>query len=158
MRGDAVIDSKGIYRYHLSREWKDRQRRCCFIMLNPSTADAVTDDRTILRCVGFAKRWGYGAVDVVNLFAYRARKPSILKSVVDPVGPENDVYIKIIANQPNCERIVAAWGNHGEFLERQRRILSIIGRDLYCLGVTKKGQPRHPLYVAEVTPLIEYTS
>ena len=44
--GSAIISECGKYRYVLSRIWNDDAfiPRVAFIMLNPSTADATTDD------------------------------------------------------------------------------------------------------------------
>lgn len=144
----AVIDPTGAYRYHLGRHWNPLfPKRCCFIMLNPSTADAELDDPTIRRCIGFAKRWGYGALDVVNLFAYRATNPQELYQVEDPVGPDNDRWIRTVTGSAGCSLVVAAWGAHRMASHRGNKIASLIDCPMVCLGRTKDGYPRHPLYV-----------
>jgi len=89
----ATFSPDGLYRYHLWRLWGDREHRCVFVGLNPSTADAARDDPTIRKCAGFAKRWGFGAVDVVNVFAWRSTKPVGILRAADPVGPDNDEAI-----------------------------------------------------------------
>lgn len=146
----AVIDPTGLYRYRLDRVWAPLiPRRCCFVMLNPSTADASVDDPTIRRCVAFAKRWGYGSLTVVNLFGYRATCPAQLDMVDDPVGPENDRHILEALPQHPDERIVIAWGAQGDnWPDRVREVLRILedARPVH-LGLTKDGCPRHPLYV-----------
>jgi hypothetical protein len=78
MKGSAVFDETGSYRYLLGREWEGTGEAVGFIMLNPSTADAMTNDPTIRRCIGFARAWGYGSLWVGNLFAYRSRDPKRL--------------------------------------------------------------------------------
>ena len=93
MKSDAVISDCGKYRYRLTRKW-GYGRPCGFIMLNPSTADALHDDPTIRRCVGFAKAWGCGALIVVNLFAVRATSPREMMRADDPVGPENKEHVQ----------------------------------------------------------------
>ena len=91
----AEIDPTGLYRYSLYRGWEtNAPKRIAFVMLNPSRADATNDDPTLCRCISFARSWGYGSLEVVNLFAYRASKPEELKTVTDPVGSENDRYIQ----------------------------------------------------------------
>lgn len=162
MKMGAVIDSTGTYRYTLWREWDAIPKgpatplapRVVFVMLNPSTACATTDDPTIRRCTRFAQSWGYGSVEVVNLFAYRASYPKILRSVPDPIGLENDRYL-VEASQ-SAHLIVVAWGNHGTLGNRHQSVLSVLadkGR-LCCLGMTKAGHPRHPLYIrSETTPV-----
>lgn len=143
----AGLSPDGMYRYWLRRTWNEDKPVVCFIMLNPSTADAHVDDATIRRCVGFAKSWGYGALSVVNLFAYRATDPKELSKAADPIGPENDVCIE--ATTLN-RRVVCAWGCGGELKGRAKEVLESLRRreiDVRCLGTTKDGHPRHPLYV-----------
>lgn len=151
----ATLSPDGVYRYALTRTW-DARPMAMFVMLNPSTADAMADDPTIRRCVGFATRWGCGGVVVVNLFALRSTDPSVLWDHPDPVGPDND---RVIADQLGDHTggpVVAAWGAHGLLADRDRTVTEQIrglGRDLLCLGVTKQGLPRHPLYVHGATEL-----
>lgn len=131
------------YRYVLTRKCSDNVGRCNFIMLNPSTADEINDDPTIRRCVGYTKKWGYSKLVVTNLYAIRATDPSILRYMFDPIGPENNEYIKKYALLSN--KIICAWGNYG--VERGKEVMRILhGLPLYALGVTNKGQPVHPLY------------
>ncbi|HBI04838.1 MAG TPA: hypothetical protein DDY49_12510, partial [Paenibacillaceae bacterium] len=93
MRNGAIVDETGNYRYSLWRSWDERKPKVTFIMLNPSTADETYDDLTITRCINFAKRWGFGTLEVVNLFAYRAPDFGEIMEVNDPVGVKNDEYI-----------------------------------------------------------------
>lgn len=160
---DATISHCGTYRYTLSRQWGNRSPTTCllrkagFIMLNPSTADAEIDDPTIRRCIGFAKAWGKDGVDIVNVYALRSTDPKALWQHNDPVGPENDRYIQDWVHY--CSPIVAAWGAHAK-PERVQRVLEIVRAHsvpLYCLGTTKAGAPRHPLYVKGDTQLRLYT-
>ena len=117
MRGGAVIT--GDYRYLLWREWNSQSKTVTFILLNPSRADAQVNDPTITRCIKFAQKWGYGRLEVVNLFAYRASKPSLLKQAVEPIGRDNDKYIQ--ESVFKSDRVILAWGNHGR-KERQIKI------------------------------------
>jgi hypothetical protein len=116
-------------------------------MLNPSTADDSIDDPTIRRCIGFAKSWGFGALDVLNIFAYRSTDPAVLRKITDPVGKENDRFIVETTGKRDCELVIAAWGNMGMYASRASNVVKIIPRDVMCLGKTKAGFPRHPLYV-----------
>ena len=148
MRKSAEISPCGKYRYHLRREWDSDLPRVAFIMLNPSTADASEDDPTIRRCIGFAKAWGCGGIDVVNLFAYRATEPKELKKARNAIGPDNDAHILAIA--PYADKVICAWGAPGELFGRARRVsdkLRSAGVGMWCLEKTKKGQPKHPLYL-----------
>lgn len=156
-RSAAVLSDCGTYRYRLTRLWDPHARPACFVMLNPSTADAKRDDPTIRRCVGFARAWGCGGIVVVNLFALRATDPAALHAATDPIGPANEGYIRgaMVEGWP----VVAAWGAHVP--ARGRANHTRVGADragipLKCLGVTKEGFPRHPLYVRADAPLIPY--
>lgn len=139
----AVIDD--VYRYSLTRTWDAAKPRCCFVMLNPSTADASEDDPTIRRCIGFAKAWGYGSLEVVNLFAFRATDPTQLsKTVLNQVGIENDSYIAKAVE--NASVVVCAWGCFKPATERARQVLAMIPKPHY-LKLNKDGVPCHPLYL-----------
>lgn len=114
-----------------------------FIGLNPSTANETENDPTIRRCIGFSKSWGFGGVCVVNLFAFRATMPRDMMSSKDPVGAENDVWIRQLAEKAGL--IVAAWGNDGSFMGRSKTVMKMIPH-LTCLKINRTGEPAHPLY------------
>lgn len=149
MQSGAIIT--GNYRYLLWREWDTSNKTVSFIMLNPSRADAEINDPTITRCINFAKSWGYGRLEVVNLFAYRTSKPSLLKQVVEPIGKDNDRYI--LESVKRCDLVILAWGNHGTWQQQDLYVLQLLKKHnhLYSLGITKKGCPRHPLYLRSNT-------
>jgi hypothetical protein len=155
MHKSAQIDPTGRYRYWLKREW-DSTRPCVgFVMLNPSTADAIKDDPTLRACLGFAQRWGYGSLGVVNLFAYRATSPQVLRAVRDPIGAENDHHIAQMCQEVN--QIVVAWGNQGKLLGRDQEVLQqLYQHQPVCLGVTKQGCPHHPLYVKRCVGVVAF--
>lgn len=122
-----------------------------FVGLNPSTADEIEDDPTIRRCVDYAKRWGYSALCMVNLFAYRATKPTMMKAHATPVGADNDRWLVELAKDAGI--IVAAWGVKGTHMQRDKAVMTLLADKLSCLGKTKGGHPKHPLYVkANVKP------
>jgi hypothetical protein len=145
------------YRYTLWRTWNMyRPGYLQVIGLNPSTADETQDDPTIRRCISFAQLWGYGALCVTNLFAYRATNPRALYEVSDPVGHDNDRYIANIACDASL--ILAAWGTHGAYQGRWQHVAGIVaGPKLMCLGTTKHGFPRHPLYVAQTQAPVPFS-
>lgn len=133
-----------MYRYTLRRIWDTALPQVMFVGLNPSTADETHDDPTIRRCVGFARRWGYGGIIVVNLFAFRATDPRVLRGAEDPVGPENDQWI--VWCQEEAARVVAAWGNGGTFRGRAEEVLPRL-REPFALAINHTGQPAHPLFI-----------
>jgi len=143
MQRGAVLH--GAYRYTLWRAWDGRLPRALFVLLNPSTADANQDDPTLRRCIGFAKREFCGSVEIVNLFAYRTPQPALLKTIANPIGAENDLTIIAAARRANI--IILGWGAHGTYLGRDHAVLQLLtAYPLSCLGVTKEGHPKHPLY------------
>lgn len=158
LRAGATLSQCGKYRYTLWRVWDESLPTCCFVMHNPSTADGTDDDATIRRCVSFAKKFGCGKLEVVNLFAYRARHPKDMRLADDPIGPHN--YEHVIETVGRASIIVAAWGAvmlTTTALDALCRHL-FNGKPLKCLGKTKKvGQPRHPLFVPHDTELQDYT-
>jgi len=155
MLRDAVISDDGKYRYVLSRRWGDSDHFLNFIMLNPSTADGKVDDPTIRRCISFAKRNGFDGIYVTNLFAYRTFDPQILYAQDDPCGPSNPFYISETIKSSSM--VCAAWGANkttGSAIIHLSAFMK--GRKMYCLGVTKNGSPRHPLYVRGEQPFVEF--
>lgn len=150
IEGNAAFSDCTQYRYMLRRTWDATRKSVLFIGLNPSTADAKLNDPTIRRCIGFARDWGYGSMLMGNLFAFRATEPRLLPTVDDPIGPRNNWWLSVLHKQ--VDLVVAAWGIHGTLLARDLDVLSKLS-EVYCLGLTKAGHPKHPLYLpATVTP------
>jgi hypothetical protein len=156
----AVLSPCRKYRYRLWRTLiaNMQNKRCAFVCLNPSTADETADDATIRKCVGFAQRWGgFGAIDVVNLFAWRATKPKDLFSSPNAVGPDNQQHVTEVIY--HAQRVVLAWGSHAPL--RDWISDTIVRPEWYVirtlakagtLGYNKDGNPKHPLMLAYSTP------
>jgi hypothetical protein len=148
----AVFSPRRTYRYALWRWWDRSKGFAMFVGLNPSTADESEDDATLRRCRRFAVDWGYGGVVVTNLFALRARDPKIMLADPNPIGFENDVWLRRLSGQAGI--IVAAWGARGGYLGRDEEVLKLLGK-VYHLGLTKAGKPKHPLYLrADTKPVL----
>jgi hypothetical protein len=149
-RRDAVISDCGRYRYRLRHTWNDERPPMVWVLLNPSTADADEDDPTVRRCVGFAKAHQFGGVTLVNLFAYRATNPKKLKTIADPIGPENDRHILRVCGERSVSKVIGAWGAARFADPRARQVEAMIRmhQPIWCFGKTVGGQPRHPLYVS----------
>jgi hypothetical protein len=154
IKGKAKFSDDLSYRYSLVREWGTNPPMV-FIMLNPSTADEQFLDPTVTRCVGFAQRENAGSLIVLNLFALRSTDPMALYQHSRPVGPHNNAEFTTI---PKNARIVVAWGNHADARRgRVKEVLALVGsRELLCLGTTKNGQPKHPLYIKKDTALVQW--
>ena len=133
------------------RIWDEAKLTVVSIRLNPSTADEETDDQTIRKCLGYAKRWGYSKLIMANLFAFRSTNPSLLKRVEDPVGPDNDSYIQKCVSESNL--VIACWRNHDKLLNRDKVLMDSLP-NLVCLKRNKNETPHHPLYLSkDVTPV-----
>ena len=147
----AEISDCGRYRYRLGRQWDESRPAVMFVMLNPSTADDYSDDRTVTRCIDYARGWGYGELLVGNLFALRSTAPEALRRSDDPVGPGNDDALLDMAQ--NAARVIAAWGNGGVLLRRNEAVLRLLPVQFYALKRTLNGHPSHPLYLpSNLTP------
>ena len=158
MQGDYISQSGAVvvgpYRYLLWRAWNPRLPRVLWILLNPSTADERVDDPTLRRLHSFSQHFGFGGLEVVNLFALRSTDPRALARMVDPIGPENDDYIREAGVR--ATKIIAAWGSYGTLYGRDHYILAQIASPIFCLGITRNGNPRHPLYLRGDTALCSF--
>ena len=157
----TILSPDRVYRYTLWRTWGgngDLFRMNSksgsapafvqFIGLNPSTADETADDPTVRRCVGFAKSWGFGAMCMTNLFAYRATYPAKMKSFQHPIGEVNNSWLETVAGE--SELTICAWGKDGNFLHRGIDVITTLksaGVKLFHLGLNGDGTPKHPLYL-----------
>lgn len=150
------------YRDLLWRIWDDGKTKCVFIMLNPSIADAHANDPTIKRCIGFARRLGYGGFYVVNLFSRISTDPNELRILHSGClnSPLAVHYVDDAFRYAKAKNahIICGWGSHS-ILKDKLRTLAIAATAeahdvrLYCLGINKDGNPKHPLYVKGDEPL-----
>lgn len=158
--GGASFSTCGTYRYALSREWQDGSGTVLFVMLNPSTASHEVNDPTIRRCMGFARLWDAKRLEIRNLFAYRATDPKDMVTAnergVDIIGAENDERIE--SAHEAASKTIVAWGAHPLAQHRGRDVWRrlLVGKSSFCLGSSKSGAPRHPLYVPSLFAPVEY--
>lgn len=153
LKGDAeslaVYSDCETYRYRLQRVWAAGAKTMLFVMLNPSTATEVQNDPTVERCERRARALGYGGFAVANIFAFRATDPRVMRAAADPVGPGNNAAILALAGA--ADRVLCAWGNHGAHRRRGAAVEALLrlqGADLFHLGLTQAGAPKHPLYIS----------
>jgi hypothetical protein len=147
----AVISQCRTYRYRLVRVWDSHLPRLGVVGHSWSTTNGWRSDPTVRRCIGFARTWGYGGVDIGSLFGLQGADPTKLASVADPVGPDNDAHLaKMCADN---DLVLLAWGAHAD-PNRARAVAQMLWRlSEYCggslavLGWTERGQPCHPLCV-----------
>lgn len=159
MQRSALISEDERFRYSLLRVWRpksiDEDRRICWVMLNPSVADANIDDSTVKRCIAYSINWGYDSLEVVNLYALRATDQKEL-GFFNVVGERNDE--EIVAAVSRAERVIAAWGVP-KLKKTEARIKDveelIWPHAMDCLKLTKDGHPQHPLYVrGDAQPIV----
>ncbi len=158
MERTAYLSRDKVYRFSLSRRWDYTRRAVVWVMLNPSTADAEIDDNTITRCIGFSQGFGFGKLVVVNLFAYRTAYPKDLLTAKKPKGHLNENHMRVELEA--AETVIVAWGAPSNLLWRKsletRQVVKEYRSKLKCLGKTKSGAPRHPLYMRSDTKLEEW--
>lgn len=95
-----------------------------------------------------------GAIVVVNLFSFRCTDPAALSAAqVDIVGDRTDDIIREASRHARVT--LAAWGSNTVIKNRSAEVFGLLDNPM-CVGVTKSGEPRHPLYVAAATGLTPY--
>jgi hypothetical protein len=162
IKRSAIISDDGLYRYELRRVWDISARPLVLGALNPSKANAEIDDPTAVRVMSRARRLGCGSIIMWNLGAGRATDPVDWLKMADPIGPENDNHIRrtLIECRERDGIAIVGWGALGDVRGRDRAVMRIaadIGVTFKCLGRTKFGQPKHPLYIANAEPLIDWS-
>ena len=148
MKKRATISNCNKYRYELHREWDKKKGKVLFIMLNPSTACGVSDDLTTIRCINFAKKWGYGGIMIGNIYPFRAKRPKDLRKWTNNCGKEgykalfeNMDHVKDMA--VDAEIIVCAWGCNYPGIPKW---IDEMNYGLHYLELCKDGlTPKHPL-------------
>lgn len=156
----ATFSEDGRFRFRLWRRWADDAPSggdVCFIMLNPSTADEVSNDPTVERCQRRAQRLGYGGLQVVNIFALRSTDPAGLYEDGADIGDGQENNRAICDAVAASDLVIAAWGRHGHYRRRDRAIRELLwvrGTHVFCLGTNRDGTPKHPLYLRNDCPLV----
>lgn len=153
----AVFTDDRSHRLYLWRRWKKEGDWVMFIGLNPSTANERLNDPTVRRCIGFAQKWGYSGIFMCNAYTLVSTNPQKL-NIEAPIAIGTDLAMRMIRRR--CAEVIVAWGNLITLVRNWEGRVNQIKNDLsplHCLGVTKLGHPRHPLYLpysAERTRII----
>ncbi len=154
----ADISPCGTYRWRLWRRWGTGPH-VCWVMLNPSTADAESDDPTVRRCIRFSEAWGYGGLVIGNLYPLRSSDPRDLAKWVRLLTTAADISVAmwtninvVLAQAESAVLVVAAWGAFPPKLGAYWRPVTMLNdwcrghhKPLQCLGTTRDGHPKHPL-------------
>ena len=160
------------YRWILKRELLNGKNTIVFIGLNPSKANSVNNDKTLIRIINFCSRWNYKHIYVINLFGLISKSPLQLAKSNDPVGENNHIItLKVLEfwrKNINCD-LWLGWGDKGCLNKRDRIVLDLIrnfsnfksnenkhSKRVLSLGLSKKGNPRHPLYMPNESLLKPY--
>jgi hypothetical protein len=152
----ATISDCGLYRYDLWRIWDQSKPHVLFIGLNPSIADASQDDPTVRRCIDYVKRWEqFGGFYLCNLFAFRATERDDMQAASDPVGPENDAYIRERVSK--AQLVIGIWGDDGAFQGRSTTVRPTLP-NLHCFKINQTGEPGHLLYLSATLKPFPYKS
>lgn len=157
----AIISKCCGYRYRLEREIQADGIVIAYFGVNPSRADAIIRDQTDMKWWGFGQRLGARKYIAGNPFAWRATNVRELVTVVDPIGPENDLHLaQIIAD---ADLLVPCWGDRKKLpitlrprLDVLTQMLRTSGKPLKVFGLTSGGDPKHPLMLGYDTPLVEW--
>lgn len=152
MESGAIFSPCEKWRYVLWRVWDSELPMLISIGLNPSTADAVYNDRTVSKMIKYAKSLGYGGIIKLNVYAWRAKFPKeMMRQGVAAIGDLNDYWIQAVeqtfgpAGRDVIGMRIACWGQH-DFLNRGAVIQQYIP-DLHHFGLNGNGTPKHPLYL-----------
>jgi len=154
----------GSYRWILKRELLSGKKTIVFIGLNPSKANSSNNDRTLVRIINFCSRWNYKNIYIINLFGLISKSPIQLSKSNDPIGKNNDLItlksLEFWREDSNCD-LWLGWGDKGQLKGRDRKVLKLIknfsnlksnennySKRVLSLGLSKKGNPRHPLYMS----------
>ena len=145
-----------LFRYAFGRWWgsTDIATTAVWVLLNPATGDTERRRRpTLDRCISRSRDIGHTGVVIVNLFAFRDTKPRNLRTAPDAIGHANDDVLRVLTTAG--AQTIAAWGAHGRLRGRSAQVGPLLDSPL-CLGTTKRGEPRHPLYVPADAPLVPW--
>ena len=168
----CLFSNCGHYRWILKRELSIGKRTVVFIGLNPSKANSFNNDRTLLRIINFCSRWNYKNIYIINLFGLISKSPFQLSKSKDPIGLNNDLItlltLRFWQKNINCD-LWLGWGDKGQLNGRNNEVMKIIknlsnlksnennfSERILSLGITKKGNPLHPLYIPNETFLRPY--
>ncbi len=163
MKGEAFFSDCGGYRWRLKRVFNDSPKELIFVGLNPSLANVSYNDQTLKRLIGFCEIWGYGTLTVINLFAKISTSPRSLNFCKDPIGKKNNAELKrnilYWENIDLCDLWIG-WGVKGQLLNRDQYVLDLIKKQCfkkpYVIGITKNGNPQHPLYISKRKVLFRF--
>ncbi|PYY28228.1 DUF1643 domain-containing protein [Paenibacillus illinoisensis] len=154
----VVMSTNNEYRYRLTRTWDSEKKFVGVLMLNPSKANSLKTDDTIMNLTNYLIDNNYGGVDIVNMYAYMATKPSDLQYRDLAYEVYNDSYITDVAAERDM--LVIAWGSDiKKYVKRKREVETLLlpyAHKLQCLEDLQGKSPRHPLLLSKDWGLVPY--
>lgn len=155
----AIISPCGKYRYRLDRDVQPEGLVFAYFGVNPSTADAVVDDPTVKKWLGFTQRKGGRKFIVGNVFAYRSTDVKQLRVTGDDLfGPDWGLHMSAIIQEADV--LVPCWGALAKMPAFMRdtpgmllQHLRASGKPVMSFGLNNDGTPKHPQMLAYATPL-----
>ena len=155
------IEALDHFRPRLWRTWDTSKPRVAFVGLNPSTATADALDPTVRRCVNYAKAWGFGGMEMLNLWALRSTDPAGLWAELRAGGDagaaaqdegirealSERVTLVVFASGPGSKGRKADRARVVERLDDVWTLVNEAGIPVTALICTKDGSPGHPLYL-----------
>ena len=159
----CLFSQSRSYRWILKRELLSGKKTVIFIGLNPSKANSFNNDITLIRIINFCSRWVYKNIYIINLFRLISKSPILLSKSKDPIGANNNSItlksLKFWCENINCD-LWLGWGDKGQLNGHDREVLKLIrnftilksnknnhSRLFLSLGLSKKGNSLHPLYM-----------
>lgn len=160
----AIISTCKLYRYRLEREVQAEGKVFAYFGINPSTADAIVDDATVRKWIGFSLRNGCSRFIVGNVFGFRSKDVKRLAAHTTETaqGPEWAVHFnQIIAD---ADVLVPCWGASDKIPRHLRGTFDTVIEQLLAsnkpvlhFGKTAGGQPKHPQMLGYDTPLTPWS-
>jgi hypothetical protein len=137
----ALFSDDKKQRLVLWRTWNKNKKVAMVIGLNPSTANADTNDPTIQRLIETLNELDFGGLRMVNLFTHVSSTPEVLKQIES--DEQHDLGI-IFGHGLMVQEIIFGWGNFKEAKDRAKKVIDFFP-DALCFGMTKDGSPWHPM-------------
>lgn len=137
------LSKNGKYRYYYRNIWDKDLPVVMFICLRPQNKEGKRE-YVIDSLIQYCQQIDYGGFYLCNLFAYITEKDHELTVVKDPVGKDNDMWIKKIAKR--ADMVIFAWGVNGKIQKRSKEVENMFSTS-WALDIAPEGYPRYPLFI-----------
>lgn len=156
IKSTAIMSDNDLYRYQLTRTWDDKKPRATVVMLNPSKANMLKSDKTVINITNYLVDNNYGSITIVNLFAYMATDPKFLSDRDEEYEALNNEYL--IDAFEKSEIIIVAW-TRDKYKTRKNEVINLLinyqGK-VKCFQDTEGRKPRHPRDLSDNWTLVDF--